>query len=84
MAGIELMYLFEDKLQLLTEKDTRQHSDKIMFHLDCKNYGFDCNFITKERVVENIIEEFREHTIQEHYIDYPEGVLMKFITNKKH
>ena len=83
MAGIERIHFFEDKPQWFTEKDTSQFSKKIMSELACKNYGFDCNFITNGEEVGKVIKEFRNHTIQEHYIDYPEGVLMKFILSKK-
>ena len=57
--------------------------EKIMGKLACKNYGFECNFMTNEDEAEKVIKEFREHTMHEHYIDYPEGILMKFIMNKK-
>ena len=83
MGNMETINFFEDQTQWLTEKDTKLFSEKIKSNLSCKNYGFDCNFITKEEKVEKIIEEFREHTLKEHYIDYPEGVVMKFITSKK-
>jgi len=83
MMVIERGHLVEDNLQILEEKDTRPHSEKLLSKLGCKNYGFDCNFIATGEDVGIIIKEFRKHTIQEHYIDYPEGVLMKFIMNKK-
>ena len=83
MMGIEKAEFFEDQTQWLTEKDTKLFSEKIKTKLVCKNYGFDCDFITKGEEVEKIIGEFRDHTFQEHYIDYPEGVVMKFITSKK-
>jgi predicted small metal-binding protein len=57
---------------------------KKMGRLACQNYGFACNFMTKKDVVEKVIQEFREHTIQEHYIDYPEGILMRFVMRKKY
>ena len=83
MMVIERGHLVEDNLQILEEKDTRPHSEKLLSKLGCKNYGFDCNFIATGEDVGIIIKEFRKHTIQDHYIDYPEGVLMKFIMNKK-
>jgi predicted small metal-binding protein len=82
MAVVERIHFFEDKPQWLG-KNTRQYSKKIMSQLACKNYGFGCNFKTNGEEVGKIIKEFRKHTIQEHYIDYPEGVLMNFIMNKK-
>ena len=33
--------------------------------------------MTSEDVAEKIIQEFREHALEEHYIDYPDGILMK-------
>ena len=30
-----------------------------------------------------MIRNFQKHTSETHYIDYPEGVLMRFIMNKK-
>ena len=83
MMVIERSHLVEDNLQILEEKDTRLHSEKLLSKLDCKNYGFDCNFITTGEDIGKTIKEFREHTMQEHYIDYPEGVLMKFIRHRK-
>ena len=83
MMVIERSNLVEDNLQILEEKDTRLNSEKLLSKLDCKNYGFDCNFITTGEDIGKIIKEFREHTVQEHYIDYPEGVLMKFIRHRK-
>ena len=83
MMVIERSHLVEDNLQILEEKDIRPYSEKLLSKLDCKNYGFDCNFIATGEDIRIIIKEFRKHTTQEHYIDYPEGVLMKFIMNKK-
>ncbi len=83
MMVIERGHLVEDSLQIFGEKYTRPYSEKLLSKLDCKNYGFDCNFITTGEDIGKIIKEFREHTIQEHYIDYPEGVLMKFIRHIK-
>ena len=83
MMVIERGHLVEDNLQILEEKDSRLHSEKLFSKLDCKNYGFDCNFITTGENIGKIIKEFREHTVQEHYIDYPEGVLRKLIRHRK-
>ena len=68
---------FEDKPPLPVEKDTGQYSEKIRGKLTCRNYGFECNFMTSEDEIEKIVEEFREHSVQEHYIDYPAGILKK-------
>jgi len=51
--------------------------------ISCKYYGIECNFMTDEKEIKKIIKEFREHSIQEHNIDYPEGILMKGLLPKK-
>ena len=33
--------------------------------------------MTTEDVAEKIIKEFRDHAQEEHFIDYPDGILMK-------
>lgn len=55
---------------------------KLTGKLACQNYGLDCSFMTTEDAAEKIIKEFREHALEEHFLDYPEGVLMKFIEEK--
>ncbi len=47
MMGIERTESFEDQIQWLTEKDTELFSEKIKSKLVCKNYGFNCDFVTK-------------------------------------
>jgi predicted small metal-binding protein len=49
--------------------------------LSCSNYGFECDFVT-EGEVEQVIEEFRDHTESEHGIDYSKEALMQFILRK--
>jgi predicted small metal-binding protein len=83
MMVIERGHLVEDNLQILEEKEARPHSEEPLPKLDCENYGFECNFISNGEEVGKVIKEFRKHTIKEHYIDYPEGVLMKFIRHRK-
>ena len=74
---------FENKSQLPEERDLRQYSSKIISRIACKNYGFECSFMTKEDVVKKIIKEFKEHALQEHFIDYPDGILMKSLMSGK-
>ena len=38
--------------------------------------------MTKEDVAEKIIQEFREHAKEEHFVDYPEGLLRRFLEEK--
>ena len=50
--------------------------------LVCKNYGFDCNYSILDSDINKVIIDFQRHTLENHYIEYPEGVLMRFIMNK--
>jgi predicted small metal-binding protein len=49
--------------------------------LRCSEYGFECDFVT-EGEIEQVIEEFGQHTEEEHGIDYSKEVLMGFILRK--
>ena len=71
------VHFFEEKPQLSVEKNTGMDSGKTTKKLNCKNYGFECNFMTSEGEIDKIIEEFREHTKEEHYTDYPAGILKR-------
>ena len=51
--------------------------------LACQNYGISCNFMTTEDAADKIVTEFREHLLDEHFIDYPEGMLRKSIEEKQ-
>ncbi len=55
-----------------------------MSKLVCKDYGFECNFETKNDVTKKVIDEFRKHTLQKHYIDYSKKDLSKFILRKNY
>ena len=76
MAHLELVYDFEQKA-LPEKKDIGKSPPQ----LECKTYGYECNFIASGEI-EKILMDFRDHTMQEHHIEYPEGVLMKFISRK--
>jgi len=54
-----------------------------MINLVCKDYGFECDFVSKSEDESSFIEEFGKHTLQEHGIDYSKEALMKFITRKR-
>lgn len=45
------------------------------------DYGYECEFVA-EGEVENVINNFRIHTEEEHGIDYSNEVLMQFILRK--
>ncbi len=51
--------------------------------LVCKDYGFECDFVSKNDDGSSVIDEFGKHTLQEHGIDYSAEVLMQFIIRKR-
>ena len=52
-----------------------------MIKLTCKDYGFECEFVS-EGEVEKVLEEFGKHTLDEHGIEYSKEALMQFILRK--
>ena len=52
-----------------------------MVKLACKDYGFECDFEV-EGDNSQVIEEFGNHTLDEHGIDYGKEALMQFILRK--
>lgn len=83
MAMMDLPQIFDHKEYTLGKKFPSSESRESILKLECKSYGFDCSF-TVTGMIEKIIKKFREHTFQQHYIDYPEGVVMSFIKRKYH
>jgi predicted small metal-binding protein len=53
-----------------------------MTKLKCKDYGFECDFVT-EGEIEKVIEDFRNHTDEEHGIDYSKEAIMQFLLRKQ-
>jgi len=53
-----------------------------MAKLRCSDYGFECDFVS-EGEMEHVIEEFGNHTNEEHGIDYSKEALMQFILRQK-
>jgi predicted small metal-binding protein len=53
-----------------------------MVKLQCKEYGFECNFSVEGEDVAKIIEDFGKHTEQEHGIEYSKESLMQVIMRK--
>ena len=54
-----------------------------MASLKCEDYGFECDFIA-EGEIEEVIENFRKHTEEEHGIDYSSEFLIQMVINKGH
>ncbi len=52
-----------------------------MIKLTCKDYGFECEFVS-EGEVEKVLDEFGKHTLDEHGIEYSKEALMQFILRK--
>jgi len=59
----------------------------IVFHqnmaqLKCRDYGFECDFVANGEI-EQVIEDFRIHTDDEHGIDYSKEAIMQFLLRKQ-
>ena len=50
--------------------------------LMCRDYGFDCDFVT-EGETEKVIEEFRTHMEVVHGIDYSVEAVKHFLARKQ-
>ncbi len=55
---------------------------KSMAKLKCSDYGFECDFVA-EGEIEQVIEDFRNHTNEEHGIDYSKEAIMQFLLRKQ-
>ena len=53
-----------------------------MAKLKCEDYGFECDFIA-EGEIEQVIEDFRNHTEEVHGIDYSKEAVMQFLLRKQ-
>lgn len=53
-----------------------------MVELKCIDYGFECDYVSCGQM-ENVIEDFRNHTEEEHGIDYSKEVIMQFLLRKQ-
>lgn len=53
-----------------------------MVKLQCRDYGFDCDFSVEGSDAAALIEDFGKHTEQEHGIEYSKESLMQFIMRK--
>ena len=52
-----------------------------MAKLTCRDYGFECDFDV-EGEIESVLEQFGNHTLEEHGIEYSKEALMQFILRK--
>ncbi len=50
--------------------------------LNCRYYGFECNYEV-EGDIKIVVDEFKNHITKEHVIDYPKEILMNALLRKK-
>lgn len=50
----------------------------------CRDYGFECEYVTEGKNGSKLIERLRSHFEDEHGIDYSSEFLIQMIVNKGH
>ena len=50
--------------------------------LECKDYGFECDFILEGKKSLSLIEQLRSHFDDEHGIDYSTDAVIQMIVNR--
>ena len=53
-----------------------------MAELKCIDYGFECDYVASGEI-EEVIQKFRDHTEEEHGIDYSKEAIMQFLLRKQ-
>lgn len=53
-----------------------------MVKFTCRDYGFDCDFVTDSKDVAEAIEQYSKHSSEEHGIEYSKESLMQFVIRK--
>lgn len=59
-------------------------SRNMTIRLECKDYGFECEFSIEGRKSLSLIEQLREHFETEHGIDYSTDAVIQMIVNRGH
>ncbi len=54
-----------------------------MLKLNCRDYGFPCDFGVETKDSSELLEKFGNHTLDEHGIEYSKEALMQFILRKR-
>ena len=54
----------------------------MVMELVCKDYGYDCDFVTKGENVEDVMKEFGKHSDEEHGLWYSDESLKQIVQNK--
>ena len=57
---------------------------KMTIKLDCKDYGFECDFSLEGSKNPKLIEEIRKHFESEHGIDYSIETVIQMMINRGH
>jgi len=52
-----------------------------MVKLVCRDYGFDCEFVSAGES-SSVIQEFGKHSLEEHGIEYAKEAIMQFMLRK--
>ncbi len=55
-----------------------------MIKLECKEYGFECEYAVEEECDTKLIEQLRSHFDAEHGIDYSSEFIIQMVMNKGH
>jgi predicted small metal-binding protein len=53
-----------------------------MVEFRCRDYGFDCDFVSSGNDLGAIIDNYNTHSADEHGIEYSKETLMQFIIRK--
>ena len=52
--------------------------------LQCREYGFECDFVLEGRKSLSTLEKLREHFDSEHGIDYSKDAIIQMVVHKGH
>ncbi len=53
-----------------------------MVRFSCRDYGFECDFVSEGDDAQEVIKEFGKHSSEEHGIEYSKEALTQFIVRK--
>ncbi len=54
-----------------------------MAKLNCRDYGFECDFVAEGKEIEQVVTYFRRHMDDVHGIDYSKEAVMQFLLRKQ-
>jgi len=55
-----------------------------MIKLECKEYGFECEYVVEGECDTKLVEQLRSHFDAEHGIDYSSEFVIQMVMNKGH